>query len=52
MYRAHLAENFEAKNTVGMLDIHVYAQVGDRWRFKYSDPGLNEVPKHQFLFDF
>ena len=40
------------KTRWGMIDVHVYAQVGDRWRFKYSDPELDEVPKFQILIDF
>lgn len=40
------------KTRWGMIDIHIYAQVGDRWRFKYSDPELDEVPKFQVLIDF
>lgn len=40
------------KTRWGMIDIHVHAQVGDRWRFKYSDPDLDEVPKFQVLIDF
>ena len=35
-----------------MSDIHVHAQVGNLWRFKYSDPVLDEVPKFQVLIDF
>ena len=40
------------KTRWGMIDIHVHAQVGDRWRFKDSDPDLDEVPKFQVLIDF
>ena len=40
------------KTRRGMIDIHIYAQSGDRWRFKYSDPELDEVPRHQILIDF
>ena len=47
-----MAENFKAKNTGGMIDVHVHTQVGDLWRFKYSDPDLDEVPKFQVLIDF
>lgn len=35
-----------------MIDIHVHEQVGERWRFKYSDVDLDEVPKFQILLDF
>ena len=40
------------KTRWGMIDIHVHTQVGDFWRFKYSDPDLDEVPKFQILIDF
>ena len=40
------------KTRWGMIDIHVHAQVGDRWRFKHSDPDLDKVPKFQVLIDF
>ena len=35
-----------------MIDIHAHTQVGNFWRFKYSDPDLDEVPKFQVLIDF
>ena len=35
-----------------MIDIHVHSQVGNFWRFKYSDPVLDEVPKFKVLIDF
>lgn len=35
-----------------MIDIHVHTQVGNFWRFKYSYPDLDEVPKFQVLIDF
>ncbi len=40
------------KTRWGMIDIHVHEQVGEQWRFKYSDPHLDEVPKFQILLDF
>ena len=40
------------KTRWGMIDIHVHTQVGNFWRFKYSDPDLEEVPKFQVLIDF
>jgi hypothetical protein len=40
------------KTRWGMIDIHVHTQVGNFWRFKYSDPDLDEVPKFQVLIDF
>ena len=40
------------KTRWGMIDVHVHTQVGDLWRFKYSDPDLDEVPKFQVLIDF
>jgi hypothetical protein len=40
------------KTRWGMIDVHVHAQVGNFWRFKYSDPDLDEVPKFQVLIDF
>jgi hypothetical protein len=40
------------KTRWGMIDIHVHAQIGNFWRFKYSDPDLDEVPKFQVLIDF
>ena len=40
------------KTRWGMIDIHVHSQVGNFWRFKYSDPVLDEVPKFQVLIDF
>jgi len=40
------------KTRWGMIDIHIHTQVGDRWRFKYSDPYLDEVPKFRALIDF
>ena len=40
------------KTRWGLIDIHVHTQVGNFWRFKYSDPDLDEVPKFQVLIDF
>ncbi len=40
------------KTRWGMIDVQVHAQVGNFWRFKYSDPDLDEVPKFQVLIDF
>ena len=35
-----------------MIDIHAHTQVGNFWRFKYSYPDLDEVPKFQVRIDF
>lgn len=45
-------KSLRRKTRWGMIDIHVYTQVGERWRFKYSDAYLDEAPKFQILIDF
>jgi len=40
------------KTRWGMIDIQVHTKVGNFWRFKYSDPKLDEVPKFQVLIAF
>ena len=45
-------KSLRPKTRWGMIDIHVHEQVGERWRFKYSDVDLDEFPKSQILLDF